>query len=153
MVTIRMAGDENRSRAEARSTPQGHGGVYPESSGGIGSGRNHAALIRAAADNDGLAFQARIEKLFDRHEKGIHIDVKNSSFRQGHLTVGTGNPAGPPTHRGDAERYAGRLKTKCTHRVSQRPTHVLVLESQLSLGVHLADQRQSFFPLILADPA
>ena len=35
-----------------------------------------AALVGLSTDNDGLAFEGRVEELFDGNEEGVHVDVE-----------------------------------------------------------------------------
>src|SRR5690349_13423479 len=47
---------------------------------GIRCCSHDAALIRLASDYDGLPLQRRVVQLLHRHEKGIHVDVKDDSL-------------------------------------------------------------------------
>jgi hypothetical protein len=76
-VTVGMAVDENRLRAEFGRGTQGHGGMDSELAGGIGGGGDYAALVALSADYDGLAFQGGIEELFHGDEEGVHVDVED----------------------------------------------------------------------------
>src|SRR5580704_15404195 len=71
-----MAVHENGLRTKPGGGAQRHGGVNAELSGGVGSGRYHAALIGLPTDHDGLAFERRIEELFDGDEESVHVDVE-----------------------------------------------------------------------------
>ncbi len=71
-----MAVDEDGLRAEAGGGAQRHGGVDAEFARGVGSGRDHAALVGLSADYHGFAFERRIEELFDGDEEGVHVDVE-----------------------------------------------------------------------------
>ena len=72
-----MAVDEDGMRAHARGGAQRHGGVHAELAGFVRRSRYHAALVRPAAHHDGLAFERRIEQLFDGHEERVHVHVED----------------------------------------------------------------------------
>jgi hypothetical protein len=46
---------------------------------GVGGCGNDTAFVGPSADDDGLAFEGRVEELFHRDEEGIHIDVEVGS--------------------------------------------------------------------------
>jgi hypothetical protein len=53
----------------------GHGRTNAESPRRIGTGSDHAALIRLAADSERFAAQGRITAFFDSTEKSIEVEV------------------------------------------------------------------------------
>jgi hypothetical protein len=74
-----VAVDEDGLRAEFVCGAQGHGGVDAEFARGVGGGGNYAALVGAAADDDGLAFEGRVVELFHGNEEGVHVDVEEGA--------------------------------------------------------------------------
>ena len=72
-----VAVDEDGMRAHACGGAQRHGGMHAEFARFVGCRGHHAALVRAAAHDHGLAFERRIEQLFDGHEERIHVHVKD----------------------------------------------------------------------------
>ena len=77
-VALGVAVDEDGLRAQLVGGAQGHGGVDAELAGGVGGGGDDAALVGAASDDHGLAFERGIEELFHGHEEGVHVDVEVS---------------------------------------------------------------------------
>ena len=71
-----MSVDEDGLRAEPVGRAKRHGGMYAELARSIRRGRDHAALIGLSTDHHGLAFERRIEELFDGDEEGVHVDVE-----------------------------------------------------------------------------
>ena len=71
-----MAVHEDGLRAEPVGGAERHGGVDAELARGVGRGRDDAALIGLSADDHGLAFERRVEELFDGDEEGVHVDVE-----------------------------------------------------------------------------
>jgi hypothetical protein len=77
-VPFVMSFDENCMRTQFVCRPQRHRGVDAELARFIRCSRDHAALIRLPADNNRFPLQIRIEKLLDRDEESIHVDMENS---------------------------------------------------------------------------
>ncbi len=75
-ITLGMAVHEDGVRAQTGGGAERHGGVHAELAGGVGGGRDNAALVGLPADDHGLAFERRVEELFDGDEEGVHVDVE-----------------------------------------------------------------------------
>src|SRR5882762_2300152 len=74
-----MAIEIDGVRAKAPSRAQRHGGMHSELACFVASRGDYAALIRSAADDDGLATQFGPLEQFDGHKERVHVDVQNGS--------------------------------------------------------------------------
>jgi len=86
-IAFGMSIHKNCLRTKLRGGAQGHSRVHAEFSGGVGCGGDYSALVALSADDDWLAFQARVEKFFDRHEEGVHVDVEDGARRNAHRSL------------------------------------------------------------------
>jgi hypothetical protein len=100
-IFFMMAVEEDGVRAEAAGGAQGHGGVDAEFAGFVAGGGDNAALVWAAADDNGLAAEVGAVEEFDGDEEGVHVDVEDGgdgwSFR-GVGGVVFGSEAGQVRH-------------------------------------------------------
>jgi hypothetical protein len=64
--------------------------MYAKLAGFVGGRGNDSAVVTLASNDHCLAFERGVEQLFDRHEEGIHVDVKDSFdlIRQGSGNAG-----------------------------------------------------------------
>ncbi len=74
-IAVHANGQEDGVWAQAHCLGRRHGAVDAELADLVGGGADHAAALRVAPDDDGLAPQLRPVKLLDRRVKGVHIDV------------------------------------------------------------------------------
>jgi hypothetical protein len=56
--------------------------MYTKFACSIGSGGNNSTLISFAADYYGFVLERRVEKLLDRHEERVHIDVADKAVHE-----------------------------------------------------------------------
>ncbi|HET6179787.1 MAG TPA: hypothetical protein VFE61_22890 [Candidatus Sulfotelmatobacter sp.] len=82
-VALGMSVDEDGMRAHLSRGTQRHGGVNSELARFVGGGGDNTTLVALAANDDGLAFQRRVEELFDRDEEGVHVDVEDGTGKRG----------------------------------------------------------------------
>ena len=75
-VALAVAVDEDRLGAEFVGGPQGHGRVHAELARRVRCRRDHAALVGPPADHHRLAFERRIEQLFDGDEERVHVEME-----------------------------------------------------------------------------
>jgi hypothetical protein len=84
-VAVGMAVNKDGLRAKLGSGAERHGGVHAEFSRFVGGSRNYAAFVPLASDNDWLAFERRIKKLFDGDKESVHVHVEDGSGKCGHI--------------------------------------------------------------------
>jgi hypothetical protein len=82
-VALGMPVDEDGVRALLRGRAKWHGGVDPEFSRFVRSGRDNAALMALTSHDHGLPFQRWIVEFLDRDEESIHVDVEDRSRKRG----------------------------------------------------------------------
>src|SRR5882762_9314542 len=82
-----VAIQKNRVRAEPSRRSQRHRGVNSEFPRFIARGGNYTALIRATADNHGLAAKLRPFQQFHRNEKRVHVHMEDGRLREGRLIL------------------------------------------------------------------
>src|SRR5208337_2615196 len=63
--------------------PQRHSRVHAKLARRVRCSRDHAPLVPLPAHHHRLAFQRRVKQFLDRHEEGVHIDVKDSAWGGG----------------------------------------------------------------------
>ena len=74
--------------AEAARGAQGHGGMNAELASFVAGGGDDAALVGAAADNNGLAAEVGALEEFDGDEEGVHVHVEDGGDRRRFGAVG-----------------------------------------------------------------
>ena len=76
-VEVEVALDEDGVGAEEARRAERHGGVDAVFAGLVAGGGDDTALVALAANDDGLAFEGRVEELFDGDEEGVHVEVED----------------------------------------------------------------------------
>ncbi len=76
-IARRVAVEKDGVWAAQIGRAQRHRRMNAELPGGVGSSRNHAALIRPPAHHHGLPLKRRVEQFLDGDEEGVHVDVKD----------------------------------------------------------------------------
>ena len=76
-----MAVEENSPRAELRGRSQRHRGMNAETARFVTRRGDDAALVALASDDDGKPLQLGAREEFNRHEEGVHINVKDRGGR------------------------------------------------------------------------
>ena len=79
LIKLHVTIDKNCMWTLLGCRAQWHGRMHAEFAGLIRRSRHHAALVPLAANDYGLAFQRRIEQLFHRDKKCVHIHMKDDS--------------------------------------------------------------------------
>jgi len=77
LVARHARANEHRLRTQLLGAYAGHGRMDAKGPGFVGTGRDHPPAVGRAADNHRQAEQLGPVQLFDRGEKGIHVDVND----------------------------------------------------------------------------
>jgi len=95
---------DDRLGASPEGLGHGHRGAGAPRAGRVRRRGDHAAA-RRAADQHGLAAEARVVELFDRREEGVHVDVED---------VARHVQPGPRSRRLEAGSVRGARGSSCT---------------------------------------
>src|SRR5580698_2050444 len=84
---------KDRVRAKLVRGSQRQRRMYAEFARFVRGRRDHPALIAFAAHYNSFALQGRVEELFHRHEKRVHVDMEDNPVHGFSQTITRGIPA------------------------------------------------------------
>jgi len=101
-IFFMMAVEENGVGTKSASRAEGHGGMDAVFAGFVTGSGDDAALVRAAADDNGLAAEVRAVEEFNGDEEGVHVHMEDGrvdgEFRVGESGVVLGAEASKIRH-------------------------------------------------------